>query len=219
MTHLLDNHCRIIDVDGEPTRFGHVGIDPDPARDEYYNKLYESRRRFYGADSVAKMPLRASLMLLPDLLIAHRITLNPRYDEFYRRVVARFKDNPEPEFPRPQSAGDARARANHSSEGQAYEALYNLNRLERDPELLARYRQWTADLWQRNWMEGNALFTYMTLALLPEYRPPDAPGKPRADWRDVPHAAEAMRLSAETLARFPPLRILPHTQTRRSGSA
>ena len=31
MTHLLDNHCRIIDVDGEPTEWGHVGIDPDPS--------------------------------------------------------------------------------------------------------------------------------------------------------------------------------------------
>jgi len=32
MTHLLENHCRIMDVDGEVTRWGHVGIDPDPAR-------------------------------------------------------------------------------------------------------------------------------------------------------------------------------------------
>ena len=36
MTHVLDNHCRIIDLDGEPTLYGHIGIDPDPARDEYY---------------------------------------------------------------------------------------------------------------------------------------------------------------------------------------
>jgi hypothetical protein len=28
MTHLLDNHCRIVDVDGEVTEWGHVGIDP-----------------------------------------------------------------------------------------------------------------------------------------------------------------------------------------------
>ena len=35
MTHVLDNHCRIIDLDGEPTLYGHIGIDPDPSRDEY----------------------------------------------------------------------------------------------------------------------------------------------------------------------------------------
>src|SRR5882724_1413650 len=29
MTHLLDNHYRIIDLDGEVTQYGHVGIDPD----------------------------------------------------------------------------------------------------------------------------------------------------------------------------------------------
>lgn len=207
MTHLLDNHCRIIDVDGEVTRFGHVGIDPDPARDAYYDKLYERRRRLYGVDSVDKMPLRASLMLLPDLLIAHRITGKPRYEEFYRRVVARFKDNPEPDFYRRSSSTGRPVRVNHSSEGQAYEALYNLNRYEQDPQLLAKYREWVGSLWERNWTEGNSLFTYMTLAMLPEYRGPDEPGKPRSAWTEVPHAEESLRLAGETLARFPVDRV------------
>jgi len=60
------------------------------------------------------------------------------------------------------------ARVNHSSEGQAYEALFNLIRYEKDPGLQSRYREWMADLWEMNWMEGNALFTYMTAALAPE---------------------------------------------------
>ena len=72
------------------------------------------------------------------------------------------------------------ARTNHSSEGQAYEALYNLIRYEKDVELLAIYRRWVSELWERNWMEGNSLFTYMTLALLPEYRPVTIPGTPRS---------------------------------------
>ena len=45
MTHLLDNHCRIIDLDGEPTQYGHIGIDPDPSRDEYYARRARRRRR------------------------------------------------------------------------------------------------------------------------------------------------------------------------------
>ncbi|MEX0675667.1 MAG: hypothetical protein WD063_01240 [Pirellulales bacterium] len=208
MTHLLENHCRIIDADGEVTQFGHVGIDPDPARDAYYDKLYEQRRRFYGVDSVDKMPLRASLMLLPDLLIAHRVTGKPEYLDFYRRVVTRFKDNPEPDFDRQPSSSERRAGTNHSGEGQAYEALYNLNRYEQDPELLAKYREWVGGLWERNWMEGNSLFTYMTLAMLPEYVAPHEPGKPRATSAEVEHAEEALRLAGETLARFPVDRVL-----------
>lgn len=207
MTHLLENHCRIIDFDGEVTQFGHVGVDPDPARNEYYDKLYEARRRLYGVEGVDKMPLRASLMLLPDLLIAHRLTGKRHYLDFYRRVVARFQDNPEPEFYR-RPPDQRLTRTNHSSEGQAYEALYNLNRYEQDPKLLASYRQWVEGLWEVNWMEGNALFTYMTLALLPAYRAPQKPGERRAESASVPHAQEALQMAAETLARFPVDRVL-----------
>src|SRR5512140_3408439 len=89
MTHLLENHCRIMDVDGEVTLWGHVGIDPDPARDEYYRKLYAARFSRGDAQDGAWQPsLRLSLMLLPDLLIAHRVTGQARYREFYQRVVA-----------------------------------------------------------------------------------------------------------------------------------
>jgi hypothetical protein len=208
MTHLLDNHCRIIDLDGEPTQFGHVGIDPDPAREEYYNQLYAARQRLYGVASVDEMPLRASLMLLPDLLIAHRTTGKPRYLDFYRRVVARWKDNPESsQFNQPFSP-ERLARVNHSSEGQSYEALYNLVRYERDPALSAIYRRWVEALWEMNWMEGNSLFTYMTLAMLPEYAAPAEPGRARPTAAQVPHATESLRQAQETLARFPVDRVM-----------
>jgi hypothetical protein len=97
MTHLLDHHCRIIDVDGEVTQWGHVGFDPDPTRDEYYQKVYSAYRQRAGLTNGPWQPsLRGSLMLLPDLLIADHITGNPRYRDFYRRVVARGRDNPDP---------------------------------------------------------------------------------------------------------------------------
>jgi hypothetical protein len=207
MTHLLDNHCRIVDVDGEVTQFGHVGIDPDPARDEYYRGVYASRMSFYGASSIAGLPLRAQLMLLPDLLIAHRITGQERYLDLYRRVVARHKDNPESRRAEPFSL-ERLARANHSSEGQGYEAVFSLLRYERDPELLARYRQWASDLWEMNWMEGNSLFTYMTLATLPEYAAPESPGAPRAPSDAVPHAADGLASANRTLELYPVNRVL-----------
>ncbi|MBI2948789.1 MAG: hypothetical protein HYY23_14210 [Verrucomicrobia bacterium] len=208
MTHLLENHCRIMDVDGEVTRWGHVGIDPDPARDDYYRKQYGSYlSRLNTTNGAWQPPLRSSLMLLPDLLIARHITGKPRYQEFYQRVVGRFKDNPD----RLRDSGpfslERLARVNHSSEGQAYEALYNLIRYERDPELLKIYRPWVSQLWEMNWMEGNSLFTWMTLALLPEYRAPQKPGLTAIKPEEIPHAAEAARLALETLKVFPVDRV------------
>ena len=209
MTHLLDNQCRIIDVDGEVTLWGHVGIDPDPARDEYYRKVYAARfKRTNATDEPWRPSLRASLMLLPDLLIAHHVTGKGRYLDFYQRVVARFKDNPDRLRDMGPFSLERLARVNHSSEGQAYEALYNLIRYEKDPELLKIYRKWVAELWEMNWMEGNSLFSWMTCALLPDYRAPAKPGMSATGPREIPHAQEAMSMAVETLHLYPVDRVL-----------
>ena len=63
---------------------------------------------------------------------------------------------------------------------------------EKDPKLLARYRHWMDDLWEMNWMEGNSLFTYMTLAF--EKTPS--------------HGEEALDLANDTLRRYPVDRVL-----------
>ena len=60
MTHLLDNHYRIIDLNGEVTQYGHVGMDPDPARDAYYQKVYASSRARYSAGAEWRPSLRAT---------------------------------------------------------------------------------------------------------------------------------------------------------------
>ena len=100
------------------------------------------------------------------------------------------------------------ARANHSSEGQACEALYNLIRYEKDAELLKMYRQWVIDLWEMNRMEGNSLFAWMTRALVPEYRVPKAPGVSSAGSDAIPHSEETVRLALETLRLYPVDRVL-----------
>ena len=210
MTHLLDNHCRIVDVDGNVTLWGHVGIDPDPAYDEYYRKVY--KRLFDEGDQVNaqwKPSLYESLMLLPDLLIAQHITGKERYGDFYKKVVARFKDNPDT---RRNNKGpfnlERQARMRHSDQGQDYEALYNLIRYEHDPELLKLYRSWVEGLWETNWKEGNPLFTYMAVALLPEYRAPIKPGHRAAPVGELSHGAEAERFSLETLHLYPVDRVM-----------
>ncbi len=202
MTHLLENHCRIIDVDGEPTMWGHVGVDPDPKHDEYYKKYYGTRGNRMGAIEVGKFPLRVQMMLLPDLLIAHHVTGKQHYLDFYNKVIARFRDNPEPEFYNRPVTLERLARFDHSPEGQSYEALYNLIRYERDDELLKFYRSWVNSLWENNWTEGNALFAFTTLSLLPKYSTPDELRSAQATKSTVPHAEEGLKLGIETLRNY-----------------
>lgn len=192
MTHLLDNQYRIIDLDGHVTEWGHVGVDPDPSRDEYYLKFYAKELPHYTVGPGWRPSLRASLMALPDLLIAYHITGKQRYIDEYRKVVARFGEIPEPPRDVRPFSLERVARVNHSSEGQAYEALFNLIRYEKDPKLLTKYNRWLTDLWDMNWMEGNALYTFMTLALSPK----------------LPHADESLRLSVDTLQRYPVDRVM-----------
>jgi hypothetical protein len=179
-------------------------MDPDPSFDEYYQKVYA---RYFDRGSRPetgwKPPLRSSLMLLPDLLIAYHMTGQNRYLELYHRVVARFKDNPDTRRRNGPFSLERLARVNHSSEGQNYEALYNLIRYEHDPELLKLYRGWVEDLWEMNWMEGNPLFTWMTVALLPEYRSPVRPGQRASPADLIQHGANAEKLSIETLHLYP----------------
>jgi photosystem II stability/assembly factor-like uncharacterized protein len=205
MTHLLEHHCRIEDVTGKVTQWGHVGIDPDPTQDEYYKKI---NQRYARGNGEYRPSLRASLMLLPDLLIAHHITGKQPYLDFYNRVFERFKDNPDPFAQNRRLFSLERvARVNHSSEGQSYEALYNLIRYEHDEEHLRRYRPWVQDLWEMNWMEGNALFTYVTLALIPSYRAPQQTGIRNIDPEKLNHGVESLRLAQETLEKFPVDRV------------
>jgi hypothetical protein len=204
MTHVLDHQCRIIDVDNEVTLYGHIGIDPDPSRDEYYKDFYKKRyaNRRIPTDGPWRPPLRASLMLLPDLLIAHHVTGKQRYSDFYRKVIDRFGQNPDIVCnPGPYSL-EKLARTDHSDEGQMYEALYNLIKYEKDERILAKYRPWVSELWDMNWMEGNALYTYMTLAMLPDYRAPARPGAAVARKQPIEHAAESLKRSLETLRLF-----------------
>jgi len=195
MTHLLDNHYRIIDLNGEVTQYGHVGIDPDPTRDQYYLNGGDSEIKRYIHGPPWQPPLRASLMVLPDLLIAYHTTGKQRYMDEYRKVVARFAENPELERDTRPYSPERIAKVNHSSEGQAYEALFNAIVYEKDPKLLAIYQRWLGDLWDLNWMEGNSLYTFMTVALTPDR------GK-------LGHAEESLALSVETLRRYPLDRVL-----------
>jgi hypothetical protein len=195
MTHLLDNHYRIIDLNGQVTQYGHIGIDPDPSRDKYYQDGGDAEIAPYIKKLDGHPPLLMSLMVIPDLLIAYHITGKQRYMDEYRKLTARFADNFEPQLDTRPYSPERIAKVNHSSEGQAYEALFNAIVYEKDPKLSATYQRWLAGLWDLNWMEGNSLYTFMTLALVP-------------DCTKLTHADESLALSLDTLRRYPLDRVL-----------
>jgi hypothetical protein len=195
MSHLLADHYRIIDLSGRVTQYGHIGIDPDPSRDKYYQEGGNQEIGRYLSKSEWRPPLLLSLMALPDLLIANHITGKQIYLDEYKKLTARFADNPEPPGDTRPYSPERIARVNHSSEGQAYEALFHAIEYEKDPKLLGIYHRWLAQLWDMNWMEGNSLYTFMTLALEP-------------DRAKLPHADESLELSVETLRRYPVDRVL-----------
>ena len=127
-------------------------------------------------------------------------------------MIDRFKETADPAANRPANANanaPQRRRMDHSSQGQAYESLYNLIRYEKDPELLARYRPWVSNMWETNWFEGNSLFAYIALALLPEYRDAAQIATKRAP--TAPHAAQrhnACKTPRETLELYPLDRVM-----------
>lgn|GEM_PF-1666239 len=156
MTHVLDNGFQIIDLDGERTRYGRIGVPVDDV------ERLRSRGREPG--------LRSYLMLLPDLLIAHHVTGRERYIDTYNEIVKRSSPYAGAAFSEADLTPEQLAQLDHSPEGQAYEALFNLIRYERDPELRQIYADWTWDLWQRNKMEGNTVLTFMTAPFFAEVR-------------------------------------------------
>ncbi len=208
MSNLLDNHCRIIDLDGEPTEWGRIGRDPDAPQGQTDRVRTNRPAGSKGTRRGGRNSLRAELMLLPDLLIAYHVTGKDRYLNTYRRAIERFKPDPNEDADRRPRTPERLARRNHSAEGQAYEALYRAIRYEKDPALLAVYRKWVRDLWEVGWNDHNPIFTYMSMALLPDGRvagPGTAGSPPPAD---VPHAAEALEQAKDTLALYPVDRVM-----------
>ncbi len=136
-------------------------------------------------------PLHGSLFLLADLLIANHITGDPRYLDFYKTVVARFSDNPDPVRRPREFSLDELAKVNHTEEEPEYEAVDSLLRYEKDFMLSTKYRSWMRDLWEMNWMEGNPLFTFMTIDSC------------KRAFIILAHRDESLALSLDTLRRYP----------------
>jgi hypothetical protein len=155
MTHLLDNHYRIIDLNGEVTQYGHVEMDPDPARGDIAEGLKITRPVAPGR--TGSLPSRQ-----PDgaARSAHRLSRDGK--AAVRRVPksdARF-NNPEPSRDRAYSLERV---ARQSFERRAG-AGGPVRILAYEEDLPGPVPAMDGPVWEMNWMEGSSLFTYMTLA-------------------------------------------------------
>lgn len=159
MDHILDNGYHLIDVDGQPTRWGR------------WSPAY-----FATPTGRPDSPLNA-LELLAFLKTAEHVTGNRRYGAEYRRVAFDMKY-----AELTTRLLELREELNYSDEELAMLSFYPLFRYERDPKLLGLYRE-ALDQWWRNMQrEKNPLWTFIYLQGRPE-APVDLHGAVRTLYR------------------------------------
>jgi hypothetical protein len=142
MDYLLENDLRIIDVDGEPTTWGHY--EPD------YIRMRE--------------PMNA-LLFLQHLKVTAHVTGDAHYEEVYRAYAT------DPDYGDyvywARVMGEPVNDVNYSDDVLLYLAYYPLLRLETDPELRGKYlsslrRSWEgAEGWPGWSVTGNPLHAFL----------------------------------------------------------
>jgi|GEM_PF-1675526 len=108
-------------------------------------------------------PSSGSLMALTGLKVAYHITGNPQVAALYDRWVARLGLR-DPEKTKASIMG--KARENYDDTDHLVGDLYLLNRLEKDPQLLAYYRKCAKDSWTAHRDEKMAWYNYVYRAIL-----------------------------------------------------
>lgn len=157
---LIAYEWRIVDADGRPTKHGDL------------------------AGGALTEPLN-SLLALTFAKVAVSVTRAERFERAYATLLDRGYG---------RAAVCARDPwweylfgVNHSDNNLAYLGLYPLIRLERDPELVVRYREALQRVWGVVRAEGNPFFAFITQAVEDPW------------WRDE----TALALAMDTLTRFP----------------
>ena len=142
--YMIDNDYDLIDVDGQPTRWGRWGED-----------YYESREGDY------ERALR-SLELLSFLKTAYHITGDEKYQEAYMDRVRRGYAHYTLEYRR---WGSEEWEINYSDDELYYLSVFPLLMYENDPMLRAIYMDGLRFTWAQVQPEANALWNYMSAAL------------------------------------------------------
>jgi len=143
MDHILDHDYNLIDLDGQPTRWG-----------------------WWGPERLAREPdERAlnSLELLSFLKVTAHLTGQPRYTAEYAKVAHTF--NYTNLITR---LSEFRLELNYSDEELALLPFYTVFRYEKDPAMLACYRAALDAWWQNIQREANPLWTFIYLTGKPD---------------------------------------------------
>lgn len=140
--HLIRNDYDLIDLDGQPTRWGQW-----------------SERYFKTEEGIYEAALR-SLELLAFLKTAHHITGDPKYDAAYRDRIARGYAKHMKDYRRWPGGGEI----NFSDDELAYLSYDPLLRYEQDPALRATYLDGLRFTWSQIRRDYNPLWNYISVA-------------------------------------------------------
>ena len=140
--HLIQHDYNLVDLDGQPTRWG-----------EWSERYFQTEEGKYEA------PLRA-LELLAFLKTAHHITGDAKYAEAYAERVARGYATRLRDYRRWPGGGEI----NFSDDELAYLSYDPLLRYERDATLLAIYNESLAFTWGQIRPDRNPLWNYISAA-------------------------------------------------------
>jgi hypothetical protein len=136
--HLIRHRYYLIDVDGQPTRWGRWGLD--------YFETEEGRQ---------EQALRAT-ELLSHMAVAAHVTGEARFAAEYRRLIDEHRFHE-----RMQTYLSNRVELNFSDEELAMLSFDPLLRYERDPTLQGHYRRAMDQWWQNMQREDSPLWIYM----------------------------------------------------------
>jgi len=136
--HLIRHKYYLVDVDGQPTRWGRYGLD--------YFKTPEGQE---------EQALRAT-ELLSHMLVAAEVTGEQRFRDEYRTLIDQHRFHE-----RMQTYLANRLELNFSDEELAMLSFLPLFRYERDEALLGDYRRAMAEWWQNIRREDSPLWIYI----------------------------------------------------------
>ena len=136
--HLIAHRYYLVDLDGQPTRWGRWGLD-----------------YFETAEGREEQALRAT-ELLSHMLVAAEFTGEPRFRAEYRKLLDEHRFHE-----RMQSYLANRLELNFSDEQLAMLSFAPLFMLEREPARLEFYRRALAQWWQNMQREDNPLWIYL----------------------------------------------------------
>jgi hypothetical protein len=136
--HLITHRYYLVDLDGQPTRWGRWGLD-----------------YFETPEGQEEQALRAT-ELLSHMLVAAEFTGEPRFRAEYRRLIDEHRFHE-----RMQSYLANRLELNFSDEQLAMLSFAPLFMFEREPTRLEDYRRALAQWWQNMQREDNPLWIYL----------------------------------------------------------